>query len=256
MGDYLLCKRPLAKAPFYIESVHLNLYSVEELCYFLSENLALADEAARDPVLSLWLSRECGFEEKIREYEGLAADDRTGSRRLYWIFVKSHYFSEAQLKKLKLQLEELDAMPVPVREKARGDVLIRNRKYMRCISCYERVLDSKEAAGTDGEFRANVWYHMGCAYARLFQGGRAEECFRKAFETAPSGKYRDALLMAAYFEGGSSRMKAEGRTLKLSSEEMEKLQEGISSVSGGPLPEDPEKTLREWIREYHRGVDQ
>ncbi len=306
MGSYLLCRRPPASVPFHIESLHLNIYSVEELCYFMSTNLALADEVTKDPVLALWLSQECGYEEKIREYEALATDDRTGSRRIYWIFVKSHYFSENQLKKLKLQMEELDGMTPAVREKARGDALIRNRKYLRCISCYEQVLDSlmaEEAAekrreqaartrdlgmdfqeavkavetpdgypetGNTGEravrfkgtpeersaFKAGVYYNLGCACARLFQGGRAAECFREAYAAAPSDAYRDAFLMACYLEGGGSRLKEEGKRLKLTSEEMEGFRTAISGVKGKPVPLDPEKALQGWIRDYHFSVDQ
>ena len=37
MGELLLCGRELASVPYYIESISLNVYSLEEICYYLKE---------------------------------------------------------------------------------------------------------------------------------------------------------------------------------------------------------------------------
>ncbi len=256
MGNYILCRRPLSDVPFHIESVHLNIYSLEELCYFLSTHLALADEVVSDPMLTLWLSEKCGMKERIREYEALGNGPEKMTDRLQWIFVRSHYFSEAQFRQLKLQMEELTEKTPPEREKARADALFRHKKYNRCIRCCTQIFRMEAFAETDSAFRGSVYYQMGCAYARLFQAERAAECFRKAYEAEPSDAMREAYLMALYLEGGSDRMDREAKKMKLAPEKLEAMHESIRAVRGKPLPPDPEKALNEWISAYHDSVDQ
>lgn len=103
MGNYLLCRHKIADIPFYIENVHLNVYSVEELCYFLSNNLALADEVTDAPALDVWLKKECNL--KVKD--------------LYDLFVKSHYFTEGELRKLKIKMDALNLMTEVERQKKR-----------------------------------------------------------------------------------------------------------------------------------------
>lgn len=256
MGNYILCRRPLSDVPFHIESVHLNIYSLEELCYFLSNNLALADEVVSDPMLTLWLSEKCGMKERIREYEAQGnGPDKTFSR-LLWIFGRSHYFSESQLRQLKLQMEALAELQPAAREKARGDALIRHGKYNRSIRCYEQISRMEDYAETDGAFRAGVSYQMGCAYARLFQAGRAAECFKKAYEADSSAAMLEAYLKAVYLEGGSEKMDREAKKMKLPPERLTAIHDSIRETRGKSLPPDPEKALNEWIRAYHDSVDQ
>ena len=45
MSGYILCREPMAAVPYYIENIGINIYSVEELCYYLYKNLHLADDS-------------------------------------------------------------------------------------------------------------------------------------------------------------------------------------------------------------------
>ena len=43
MGELLLCKESIAAMPYYIEGISLNVYSMEELCYFIQNNTYLIE---------------------------------------------------------------------------------------------------------------------------------------------------------------------------------------------------------------------
>ncbi len=45
MGTAILCQIPRAEHPWYLENIGLNIYSAEELGYFIRNNLTLADES-------------------------------------------------------------------------------------------------------------------------------------------------------------------------------------------------------------------
>ena len=69
MGLVTVCKYNRTKNPFFIERADLNLYSVEELAYFLYHNICVVDRQLFDERLCRWL-QETGCQElagKIRD---------------------------------------------------------------------------------------------------------------------------------------------------------------------------------------------
>lgn len=58
MSGYILCQIK-AQHPCYIESISLNIYSIEELCYFLFYNLLyLLDDSILNTELCDWIRDE------------------------------------------------------------------------------------------------------------------------------------------------------------------------------------------------------
>ena len=58
MGAYYLCQTPRARHPYYIESIDINIWSIEELCYYMRENVYLIDEAILGKKLCDWIEKE------------------------------------------------------------------------------------------------------------------------------------------------------------------------------------------------------
>lgn len=40
MGELILCSHPIAAMPYYIDNISLNVYSLEELCYYIENHLS------------------------------------------------------------------------------------------------------------------------------------------------------------------------------------------------------------------------
>ena len=43
MGELILCSHPIAAMPYYIDNISLNVYSLEELCYYIENHLYLIE---------------------------------------------------------------------------------------------------------------------------------------------------------------------------------------------------------------------
>ena len=43
MGELILCSEPIAAMPYYLEGVSLNIYSLEELSYYIMHNTYLIE---------------------------------------------------------------------------------------------------------------------------------------------------------------------------------------------------------------------
>lgn len=255
MGNYILCRQPLAETPFHIQSVHLNIYSLEELCYFLSRSMALADEVILDDELVIWLERECGFGKTIREYESFEADDDCIGERLMWLFKKSHYFNEQQLRNLRNEISELKTETPARRQKKKGDALLKFSKYKSGIDCYERLLNTDDIEKEDKQLQADVYHNLGVAYEKMFQSGRAVKCFLEAYGCDDTRENLADYLKAVYFDSGRDSFISEARRLNANDALINSLISEIENIKPYDMPEDEEKAIEEWIHAYHVSVD-
>ena len=54
MGSLILCHKKRAKRPFEISRVHMRIYTIEELCYYICNNLYLIDYTIVNELLCRW----------------------------------------------------------------------------------------------------------------------------------------------------------------------------------------------------------
>ena len=55
VSGYILCQTKRAKLPYFIENISTNVYSIEELCYYLYHNLYLIDQTIMNEGLCSWI---------------------------------------------------------------------------------------------------------------------------------------------------------------------------------------------------------
>ncbi|MBQ1843392.1 MAG: hypothetical protein II133_02190, partial [Lachnospiraceae bacterium] len=61
MGELILCRQPMAATPFYIENASLNVYSLEELCYYIFHNTETLSPDFISEELLTWIDEELSF---------------------------------------------------------------------------------------------------------------------------------------------------------------------------------------------------
>ena len=70
MGELLICNEPIAAMPYYIEGISWNVYSLEELCYYIENNTYLLEKDFMTEELCTWIGKEAGnlkLAEKLRD---------------------------------------------------------------------------------------------------------------------------------------------------------------------------------------------
>ena len=70
MGNLVLCHEQHAAHPYEISRIHCKIYTIEELCYYLCNNLYLIDYTIMNEQLCNWLDEELGLSalsEQLRE---------------------------------------------------------------------------------------------------------------------------------------------------------------------------------------------
>lgn len=181
MGDLLLCSSPLAAVPYYIEGISINIYSLEELCYYISQNTFLLDKEFISAELIRWIRDEIGMDDLAGRLTDILNKNGRLSDFTNELFKKCGYCSEEEMLQILSVIRDMEGKTDFERNKLRADRLMDNEKYLSCIYEYKRLLDMKDSQGQTPELLGDIWHNLGIAYARMFLFDEAVNCFERAY---------------------------------------------------------------------------
>ena len=183
MSGYILCQTKKADTPYFVENISTNIYTLEELCYYLYHNLYLVDSSIINEGLCTWISEELDLPRlaaKLRPHLGKFA---SAEDVLYPVFKEINYLTYEELKALNVKLAKMDQESPVLREKRKGDALVENKMYVNAIHVYQHLLKREGLDQVRAGLTQSVWHNLGCTYSYLFQMEKALECFWEAFLT-------------------------------------------------------------------------
>lgn len=182
MGELILCPFGIAAMPYYIESISLNIYSMEELCYYIHKYVDRIDENFWTEELCVWIHEELHCNEtsellrqKIKDAAGIADYVRI-------ITDSCGYFSRAEKQGIEQQLRGLENKSEYEKSKLRAERYLMNRYFVSGIAEYQKLLKMTENEPRQVLETGSIWHNMGVANAQMFLYEQAAECFKKAYE--------------------------------------------------------------------------
>ena len=75
MSTLIYCSNSIAATPYYIEEVSLNVYSLEELSYFILNNIYLLSSKLMNAELCNWIGRELKFPKLASELQSMVQNN-------------------------------------------------------------------------------------------------------------------------------------------------------------------------------------
>lgn len=199
MSKIWICQNKTADIPFFLEEKKLNLYSLEELCYYLYVNAEALEEQFFDERLFVWLEKELELIELCKELrEGMAQgkDSFWCMEKLLW---ESGYYTKEEVKKVEESVRRIIQAKPEERKKLRADKMLLEGKCKSAVREYQQLLQQEDI---DKLLESKIWHNMGTAYARQFLFARAAECYEKAYTLGRMEESRQQYLIAcAWAEG-------------------------------------------------------
>ena len=221
MSGYILCQTKKADKPFFVESINTNIYSLEELCYFLYHNLYLVDSSVINENLCIWISEELDLPRlaaKLRPHLGKFA---SAEDVLYPVFKEINYLVSA-------------------------------------IKVYQQLLKKEELEQIRPGLTMSVWHNLGCAYSYLFQMEKAMECFWEAFLTQSDPKELVCYLLAYRSVKKPQEYENRLKELNVSDEVKDTLKKALDEFAQKKevsiRPGKADEMLEKLTGEYHRST--
>ena len=178
---YDLCRVKTAEEPFRLENISTNIYSIEELCFFLHENIYLVDDTVMNRDLCEWIRDQLDMKKLYRQLTEVLEHGATAAGFVIPVFRETGYLSAAQMKAFQENLARIEVQPEDIRSKLKGDYFVRSGMFGNAVNEYLKILDREDEVSTRTVFYSQVWNNLGCAFARMFRFEEAADCFKKAW---------------------------------------------------------------------------
>lgn len=259
MSGYRLCQTKTASVPYYIENISTNIYSLEELCYYMHHNIYLLDETIINEELCNWLRDELGLKKLyLVLYKELENEGGIGDFILP-IFKEIGYLSHQEFKEVNNVLTRLAHEPEISRQKLKADYLVENGKYVNAIKFYKAILAQAKGSKLGGQFVGEVYHNMGCTHMRMFQYEEAVECFAAAYANLHTEAMLLDYLTAYYVANPPKQYLKELERLEAEESLGNQVEERIvalrSSITLNDMGDLKTEFLERITKEYHNSTD-
>ena len=180
MGELIYCKNSIAKTPYYIEDAGLNIYSLEELSYYIYNNPYLVDLSIMSKDFISWMSEELGEKESAAQLTELLNSNAPLHLYIGRVLNSCGYLSKTEIVKTMETIALIENKSDAECKKIRGDRWMDAGKIVDAIYEYESILNLND--GISDALEGDVCHNLGCAYARLFFFEQSIDYLTRAYE--------------------------------------------------------------------------
>lgn len=185
MGQYLLGGLA-AKNPFTAKELSIHIYTAEELCYYIFNNMAvLADDFIQADLVDFIRVelRMTGLAERIDRYYQTSKDR---DLILLMILRDTGYYNEVEIAEFQEQSSRLRHMNPMERRRDRGDLFVQKGYYQKALDIYLEIMRESGDPDQPPEFYAKTYQHIAVCYANLFQYEMAMNYMQRAYRESKS----------------------------------------------------------------------
>lgn len=181
MGELILCKKPIAAVPYYIEDVSLNIYSLEELCYYVAHNAYLINTEFASYELCSWIGREVGKDE-AKVLTAVLDEEKPLHVFIETLLNMCDYLPGEEIRNVVEIISSFENKSPIECSKIRADRLLDKGSIVGAIYEYENILDKADKKEVSKEFLGDIWHNLAVCYSRLFFFNEASVCFEYAYQ--------------------------------------------------------------------------
>lgn len=250
MGSLILCHHKRAKHPYEIGRVHLRIYTIEELCYYVCNNLYLIDHTIMNRQLCKWISEELELKDLAEELGDELSRNCTEELFVLTLLRGSYIYAQSEINKVQLILESLHDQREVEKKKFKADSLLESGEYSSAVLVYQAIINDPWDDSVAKDFYGRVYGCLGTAYGRLFLYKEAADAYKEAYDLCEDPDMLKAYLYCCYraYGGLEYTKMLSGNPLYLSMASL--IKEDLKRIRRETDPEVPEGQLEQWKNEY------
>lgn len=196
MGSIILCHHKWATHPY--EIMRLRIYTLEELCYFITENIYLIDSSFADMRLTEWLRDELWLSDLATELTDIIKENGSPEQFAMTILTDSKIYTTAQLGNIKAAFGGIKRLTPERRRKFKADSLLDGGCAGQAAAIYRSLIREMPDDGSDGDFYGRVYACLGSAYGRMFLYKDAASMYEEALKLCEDPDIRTAYVYALF----------------------------------------------------------
>ena len=182
VSSLILCNTVKADNPYYFKLTGTNIYTIEELCYFIYNNIYIITEEIFDDDLVFWLREELEMKDLSEKISDMIIQKNNLKDIVVTIFCSADYYTEKEIKSLIETMDLLEGMPILLRRKMKADNYMKYKNFSLAMREYESILKSPKIEELDDSQRGNIIHNIGIIRMNISSFSAAAECFKEAYK--------------------------------------------------------------------------
>lgn len=252
MGSLILCHKKRAKQPYEMGRIHLRIYTIEELCYYVCNNLYLIDHTIMNRQLCEWIDSELGLHRLAEKLRDELSKNCTEEQFVLTLLRGSDIYAQSEINKIQGILENLQNQKEVEKAKYKADTLLKSGEYSAAVLVYQSIVSAEWDDSVKKEFYGRIYACLGTAYGQLFLYEEAANAYKEAYHICEDPDMLKAWLYCCYqaYPRAEYTKMLSGNPLYLSMSSL--LKEDMKKVHNNTDPIVPEGQMGYWKNEYRR----
>lgn len=228
MRESIVCIGRIAKRPYRFPETGIEVFSYEELCFYLSSHMLCYLYSLPEEELLIFIRDELGLDKLYRQLSRLTDPNRDQMKFFAALFREGNYFSEEEIREILDVYRDMKNMPYPLQCRQMGDMLLQAGRASMAVYYYKEALKRHTM---DETATGAVYHNMGVACSRMFRFQEAKVNFVKAYQYAGDEESLFYFYGITAFTEGLERAGEEMQAFQLSELSLESFANRFAGIS-------------------------
>lgn len=246
MGRVILCETQPSSTSYIFPNTKIEVFSYEELCFYIYNNVALILEEHIGVPLFNWIESALCLPELAAKLRIIKEKDTTDlTDLLTTILTYREFYTIPEVKEFIFQMERMKGLSQPQFRKLQADGFLRYRKYIKAAAIYDEILDQNPELKNE-KLLGSIYHNKGVALAHNFELQEAMESYQKAYELLGNTRsiYEYLLLLATLRERSDVEVMAQFYHVEDMVEQIyNAIEDAQEDVMGSPVYHRMEKAI-------------
>lgn len=181
MSGIIICKTKTADNPYTFLNTKMSVYTYEELCYYIFNNMVLVGKDDLTDRLTAWLRDEIEMYDLADKVDALNQKNAYIQDVMVEILTFGEFYGTEDIKEFLGECKRIRTLKPYELDKRRADSYMMYKHYIKADAIYDEIIEYKESHDEYDEFLGNIYHNKGVALAGNLQLEEAKECFIRAF---------------------------------------------------------------------------
>lgn len=278
MGKFILCSGTRAEEPLRLEMTDTVLYTIEELSFYLYQNIYLITDDFFSESLISWLETETRHTLLAKKLRDLNGNKGSVKDKVICILCGSDYYTEKEMKELVVVMDKMEGLPLIKRRKLKADIYVQYKRYALAAKEYETIVESREASILTPAEYGELLHNYGVVLMYIGSLKEAALKMKEAYQFNQNKESLKSYLLILRMLGNTEQIEQEQNALLVSDEIVSELNQIMKEAESMELEhpnhldyqklydakekQDAIKFYREldhmldkWIREYRNKMN-
>lgn len=199
MGKIILCESQKAVIPYTFANTKVEVYSYEELCFYIYNNFALLQAEQFQNRFVQWLRTEINMNDLADKVFAKLEAEAPLNAILVTILSAGNYYDSTEIQTYADKQNLVELLPEEERVKLKADSFLMYKRFLKAISLYEDILRQEEQI-EDQRFIGDVYHNRGVALSKNMELSKAKLSFLEAFNRNQKKQSLEAFIMLRLME--------------------------------------------------------